>query len=119
DRLHGRRRSVRAARRVRGPGGAVSPAALQQPPAFTGLRGQADLLARGEVSARELLERSLDVAQRTSASLNAFRCLRAEAARGEADEADGRLRAGERGPLLGVPVAVKDDVDVAGESTSF
>ncbi len=92
---------------------------LGQPPAFSGLRGQADLLARGEVSARELLERSLDIAQRTSASLNAFRCLRTEAARREADDADARLRAGERGPLLGVPVAVKDDVDVAGESTSF
>ena len=69
------------------------------------------------MSSRELVERSLGAAEQTAASLNAFRCLRADAARAEADEADRRLRAGERGPLLGVPVAVKDDLDVAGETT--
>ena len=34
-------------------------------------------------------------------------------------DADRRLDAGERAPLLGVPVAVKDDTDVAGQSTPF
>ena len=37
----------------------------------------------------------------------------------EAAEADRRLAAGERLPLLGVPLAVKDDTDVAGEPTAF
>ncbi len=92
---------------------------LERQLAFAGVRGLADLLARGEVSSRELVERSLSAAEQTAASLNAFRCLRADAARAEADEADRRLRAGERGPLLGVPVAVKDDLDVAGETTPF
>jgi amidase len=42
-----------------------------------------------------------------------------QSARVAASEADRRLDSGERLPLLGVPVAVKDDVDVAGEPTSF
>src|SRR5207248_6862059 len=40
-----------------------------------------------------------------------------DAALAEADAALARLRAGESGPLLGVPVAVKDNVDIAGEVT--
>jgi amidase len=99
----------------------VSPAAAdrQQELTLAGLRAQADMLTRGEVSSRELVESSLSAAERTTSTLNAFRCLRADAARDEADEADRRLHAGERGPLLGVPIAVKDDLDVAGETTAF
>jgi amidase len=36
----------------------------------------------------------------------------------EADAALARLRAGERHPLLGIPIAVKDNVDLAGEVTT-
>lgn len=39
--------------------------------------------------------------------------------RAEADEADRRVAGGEAGPLLGVPVAVKDDTDVTGEVTTW
>jgi amidase len=42
-----------------------------------------------------------------------------EAARAEAIEAERRLAAGERLPLLGVPIAIKDDMDLAGEPTAF
>jgi amidase len=52
-------------------------------------------------------------------ALNAFRLLSTEAARAEAIEAERRLAAGERLPLLGVPIAVKDDMDLAGEPTAF
>ena len=45
--------------------------------------------------------------------------VRSESARQEAAEADRRLAAGERSPLLGVPVAIKDDTDLAGETTPF
>ncbi|MEX2024484.1 MAG: amidase [Thermoleophilaceae bacterium] len=77
--------------------------------AFAGLRRQAELVAAGELSARELVE----------PTLGAFRCVRADAALAEADDADRRLSAGERLPLLGVPVAIKDDMDLAGETTAF
>ncbi|HEU4978382.1 MAG TPA: amidase family protein, partial [Solirubrobacteraceae bacterium] len=89
------------------------------PLAFAGLREQARVLAAREASARELVELAVSRIDRTRETLNAFRCVRAEAALAEAEEADRRLAAGERLPLLGVPVAVKDDMDVAGESTNF
>ena len=42
----------------------------------------------------------------------------AERALAEAAQADGRRGSGDRRPLLGVPVAIKDDTDVAGEVTA-
>jgi amidase len=84
-----------------------------------GLVGQAAALAAGEVSSRELTERSLERIAATQPTLNAFRIVRAEQALAEADAADARLAAGERAPLLGVPFAIKDDVDLAGHSTPF
>ena len=55
----------------------------------------------------------------SQATLNAFRVLRTERSLEEADAADARLDAGEGGPLLGVPIAIKDDVDLAGLTTPF
>ncbi|GHF16704.1 amidase [Streptomyces morookaense] len=83
------------------------------------LGDQVRALASGDVTSRELVERSLRRIAATQPTLNAFRRVRAEAALEEADEADRLLAAGERRPLLGVPVAVKDDMDVAGEPTAF
>ncbi len=79
----------------------------------------ATALAEGSVSARALTERALRRIAAAQPALNAFRIVRAEAALAEADAADRRLDAGERLPLLGVPLAVKDDMDVAGEPTAF
>jgi amidase len=79
----------------------------------------AEALARREVCSRELVERSLARIEATQSTLNAFRCVRFERACAEADEADRRLRSGDRGSLLGVPVAIKDDTDLAGDTTPF
>ena len=87
--------------------------------AFAGLARQAELLAAGELGAVELLGSTLERIEATQPTLNAFRCLRPEAARAEAEEAERRLAAGERLPLLGVPIAIKDDMDLAGETTAF
>ncbi len=87
--------------------------------AFAGLRGQAQLLAQGEVSSLELTSLALERIEATQASLNAFRCVRSEAALREAEAADDRLQDGEQAALLGLPVAIKDDVNLAGETTAF
>jgi len=77
------------------------------------------LLASGELGATELLDRVLERIEGSRDSLNAFRIVRAEAARAEAADAERRLAEGERLPLLGVPIAIKDDMDLAGEPTAF
>ncbi len=87
--------------------------------AFAGPVEHARMLAAGEVSAGELVELSLERIGAAEGTLNAFRCVRAENARAEAREADRRRARGERAPLLGVPVAIKDDVDLAGEESRF
>ncbi|TDC56852.1 amidase [Actinomadura sp. KC345] len=83
------------------------------------LRRQLTALETGQVSARDLVQRTLDAITSTQADLNAFRHVRADAALAEADEADRRRAAGEQAPLLGVPVAIKDDIDLAGAPTTF
>src|SRR5215210_576782 len=85
--------------------------------AFAGVARLGELLRAGEVTPRELVELHLARIERLNPALNAFVAVRAEAALAEADAALRRLRAGESGPLLGVPVAVKDNVDIAGEVT--
>ncbi|MFD7611427.1 amidase [Streptomyces sp. NPDC059828] len=86
---------------------------------YTGLAEQARRLREGEVTSRELVADALERIEASQPVLNAFRHVRAEAALAEAEDADRRLAAGERLPLLGVPMAVKDDTDVAGLPTLF
>ncbi|MDO0938568.1 amidase [Streptomyces sp. DG2A-72] len=84
-----------------------------------GLAESARALADGEVTSRAMVTEALARIEASQGSLNAFRIVRAEAALAEADAADRELASGVRRPLLGVPVAVKDDMDVAGEPTAF
>jgi amidase len=87
--------------------------------AFAGAARQTELLRSGELSSRELVEGYLGRIAELDQELNAFRLVYGERALAEADQADARLRAGDERPLLGVPVALKDNVDVAGEVTCF
>src|SRR3954451_5798842 len=90
--------------------------------AFAGAAEQARLIRAGEVSSREVVEATLARIDRVNPLLNAYRIVLAERALAEADQADARRKAGQAAqdrPLLGVPVAIKDDVDVAGEATAW
>lgn len=84
--------------------------------AFAGVLGQRALLRDGRLTAVELLELCLARIDRLDGRLNAFRTLFRERALAEAQEADRALAAGDDRPLLGVPVAVKDNVAVAGHA---
>ncbi len=77
------------------------------------------MLADGEITAPELLEVYLERIERLDSELRAYRVVRYDGAREEAELAQQRLDAGVRRPLLGVPIAIKDDVDVAGEVTTY
>ena len=70
-----------------------------------------------EVSPRELVQMYLERIGRIDPQLNAFRAVFAERALLEAEQAEARLKAGEERPLLGVPIALKDNHGLAGELT--
>ena len=84
-----------------------------------GLVDQVASLASGATSSVAATEATLSRIEATQPHLNAFKIVRGEKALEEAAEADRRLALGERLPLLGVPIAVKDDVDITGEPTAF
>jgi amidase len=86
--------------------------------AYAGIAQQAELVRDGEVSSRELTQLHLDRIKRLDAELNSFRVVRWERALDEAELADARRARGEDAPLLGVPVAIKDNVNIAGELTT-
>lgn len=87
--------------------------------AYAGAAEQARLIRDGEVCARELVEATLARIDTLNPRLNAYRVVFADRALAEADQADARHSAGEDRPLLGVPVAIKHDADVAGEVTAW
>ncbi|NUS51237.1 MAG: amidase, partial [Nocardioidaceae bacterium] len=85
--------------------------------AWAGVAGQAAAVARGEVSSRDLVAATLVRIHRYDGRLNAFTVVLDEQALAEAAVRDGQR--GDRGPLHGVPVAIKEEIDVAGQVTTF
>jgi amidase len=79
--------------------------------AFAGPTALAELVRANEVTPRELVERCLRRIESLDGRLNAFRVTIADEALAEADRLDER-----DGPLAGVPVAIKDDLPVAGQA---
>ena len=83
------------------------------------LAAMADGLDAGSFSVVDLLDAHLAVIERANPALNAVWDLDAEGARTAAVESDQRRSAGEtRGPLDGLPIGVKDNIDVAGRPTT-
>ncbi|MGP4055790.1 amidase [Mycobacterium sp. 4D054] len=97
----------------------VSPASRRR---FPTLGNQLFQLASGTATSVDLVTRSLEAIEASQPTLNAFRVVLAQQALADAAEADRTRAAGvdlSRYPLLGIPIAVKDDVDVAGVPTRF
>ncbi|MET1060649.1 MAG: amidase [Nocardioides sp.] len=78
------------------------------------------LTTSGEVTAVEVVEASLARIAELDHRLNAFSRVLADEARAEAADRDRALAEGAApGPLHGVPVAIKEEIDVAGCVTTF
>ncbi len=86
--------------------------------AFAGVVRQAELVRSGEATPRELVQLYLERIDRLDPQLNAFRIVYRDRALADADQAQARVNAGEQRPLLGVPLAIKDNLDVAGDVTT-
>jgi aspartyl-tRNA(Asn)/glutamyl-tRNA(Gln) amidotransferase subunit A len=70
-------------------------------------------IQRGELSPREAVQDALDRIERRDGALNSFITVRAEEALAEADALPAST-----GPLHGVPIGVKDVIDVGGTRTT-
>jgi fatty acid amide hydrolase len=70
------------------------------------------LLRRREVSAREVVQAHLDLIAERDGELRAFTHVFRERALAEAERP-------QRGPLFGLPVSVKENLDIAGEATTM
>ena len=72
-----------------------------------------------QISPVELVDQTLARIAERDPQLNAFQLVLAERARADASQAEREIAGGEyRGPLHGVPIAVKDLLDVAGTPTA-
>jgi amidase len=77
-------------------------------------------IARRELSAVEALAAQLAIIERRNPSLIAVVSMDVEGARRDAEAADAELARGvSRGPLHGVPITLKDSIDVAGLRTTI
>jgi aspartyl-tRNA(Asn)/glutamyl-tRNA(Gln) amidotransferase subunit A len=76
-------------------------------------------LRAGECTAVQITDECLRRIEADNARLNAFILVMADAARAQARDADRELAAGrDRGPLHGVPISIKDLIDVRGTPTT-
>lgn len=75
----------------------------------------ADALARGQCSSVELAQAVLDAIGRVDGRIRAYLSVNADDALAQAREADKARAEGKGGALLGVPIAVKDVLNVRGQ----
>src|SRR5262245_30400159 len=84
-------------------------------PCFLTLAEAAKLIERRELSPVELVEALLTRIAACEPQVNAFITVTGEHARGQARRAEREIAAGDyRGPLHGIPFALKDVIDTAG-----
>jgi aspartyl-tRNA(Asn)/glutamyl-tRNA(Gln) amidotransferase subunit A len=86
--------------------------------AFLSIAELVEKLDRAELSSVEATRAQLERIERHDGALNAYISVLADAALDQAAVADRKRGAGERGPLLGVPIALKDLFDTAGVRTT-
>jgi amidase len=78
------------------------------------IKALTDRLASGELTAVDALQQTIERIEARDGELNAVVVRDFDRARDAAAAADARLAAGERAPLLGVAMTVKESYDVAG-----
>jgi aspartyl-tRNA(Asn)/glutamyl-tRNA(Gln) amidotransferase subunit A len=78
----------------------------------------ATLLARRELSSRELTQAVLDRIRQVEERVRAYVTVTEDLALKQADEADKRIAAGEATPLAGIPAAIKDVICTKGVRTT-
>jgi aspartyl-tRNA(Asn)/glutamyl-tRNA(Gln) amidotransferase subunit A len=84
-----------------------------------GIREIAELFRKGSLSPVELITDCLARIERLNPKLNAFITVTAESALAQARQAEAEIRRGDwRGPLHGIPLALKDLIDTAGVKTT-
>ncbi|MGH3473915.1 MAG: amidase family protein [Aeromicrobium sp.] len=84
-----------------------------------GATQQVAAMRSGALSARDLTVATLAAIERENARLNAVVELLADLAFDAAADADRRRAEGDDGPLLGVPIAIKNELDLAGHVTAY
>ena len=81
--------------------------------------GTSELLRKGSLSPVELTTECLARIEKLNPKLNAFITVTAESALAEARQAEAEIQRGDwRGPLHGIPLALKDLIDTAGVRTT-
>jgi amidase len=92
------------------------------PPAdipYCGLLAVSDLIRQRQLSAVEVVSAVVERIDRYNPTLNGFLLVLSDQALDQARQADREIAAGQwRGPLHGVPVGIKDLIDVAGYPTT-
>jgi len=73
-------------------------------------------LEEGKFSAQDLTEKYLEKIKKENKELSAYLSVTKELALEQAKEVDKKLKKGEAGKLAGVPIAIKDNILVKGES---
>ncbi|MDP6894569.1 MAG: Asp-tRNA(Asn)/Glu-tRNA(Gln) amidotransferase subunit GatA [Acidimicrobiales bacterium] len=76
-------------------------------------------VSSGEVSARSIVENYIETINESESDVNAFNLVTAEQALIDADEIDSKIASGETlGPLVGVPISIKDNLCTRGVETT-